>query len=290
MISTRCCLLSLAISILLQACSSTSTVQDTSVDREVAAAEDVVYAALPPPPEWTLSRLDGTFILYDAPSQSCLQNYVNQISGGRAKKDLVEDVYHTAKAYGLDPVIFLGLIYVESGNFVADRTGGGTGVTQMTNVAIRDACHALETTDCHYKKRFANPEYEEIWKNKMNSALATIYETNRPEDYYPWELYCSSRPADRCNETCGINARCLGEIKTAMMKDNRVALNLGGLTLLNFMGVANKRLSKSALAERYRYALREYNGHPENKRAYPGKVFSRVEAFRKACPFNNRTR
>ncbi|RYZ66665.1 MAG: hypothetical protein EOP09_12310 [Proteobacteria bacterium] len=266
-----------------------STPSEQTAYRDVASLDSDTFEAVSSdetanlPPEWTLAKLDGTFTLYEVPNLQCVQGLMDRVSQGKAKKNLAQNTAAAARAYGLDPVVFLGLIYQESGDFSSKRTSGGTGVTQMTNVAIRDACHALETTDCPHATRMANPAYEEIWKKKANDALSTLYRTERPADFYPWEKYCSHRPANRCSKSCGITPACFNQIKNAIQRDDRVGLNLGALTFLNFMGVAQKH--PGSLMQKYRYALKEYNGHAVNKRTYAAKVFSKVELLRKSCPF-----
>lgn len=237
--------------------------------------------APPPPPEWNLRGLDKTYILFEKPDPACLQHYVDKVSNGKADPHLVERIYEATNAYGLDGTLFLGLLYQESGDFIPDRGVNGTGLTQMTQIAIKDTCHALEATDC--KKPYANPAYEDIWSEKMNNALAALYDTSSPEAYYPWKRFCAPvSNAARCTESCGITATCVDQIKTAMMKDNRVNLNLGALTLLNFMGVAQKHVVGS-LEQKYRYALREYNGHPVNKKTYAQNIFKKLAKISLSC-------
>lgn len=258
----------------------------------------ISFKAYAVPPQWSLSGLEKSFIYYsNVPTQQCLQEAVDRISGefsggDKASSTLVSEIFKVARAYGLDPIIFLGLVNQESGDFKPHDGVNGTGVAQLTAISIRDACHTLETTDCEvYKKEdYANGSYEEIWKHKTHASISALFNvSSNYESYYPWRRYCQKDPLqkiDRCNAKCNISADCVAKIDKAMMADNRVNLNLAGLNLLNFLGQAEKNMPGASMKDKYRSALEHYNGNPKHKKAYPTNIFNKLERIKTFCKFS----
>lgn len=254
--------------------------------------------ALAVAPQWKLSGLDKSFIVYkNVPSQQCLQEAVDRISmsfdSKKAHPQLVSDIFKVSKAYGLDPILLLGLVYQESGDFKPHTSINGTGVAQMTRIAVKDACFNLETTSCSKdfdKKNLANTSYEEVWQRKTMLSIKSLFNIEQNfESNYPWRKYCQSNPLkqiDRCNSNCGLTNDCYVRISKAMMDDHRVNLNLAGHVLLNYLGQAEENIKTASLIEKYRYAFENYNGHPKYKKAYPGKIFSRLNEIKSYCNFN----
>jgi hypothetical protein len=236
-------------------------------------------------PNWVLLGIDQDMNIKGVPDENCLQKYMEQWVPQKSEDPepfLAKRVLEVAEAMRIDPYIFAGLIQQESGDFVADTGRNGVGLTQMTNVAIRDACTALEGTNC--TKAQANPKYLEVWESLFAAAVKESISDLDFRYYYPWRSECFLYE-HRCEADCGIDNKCMIKIRDKLFRSYRINLIMGAFTLVNKLGEAKAKHPSLKGSELYKSALVLYNGHEIHKFKYAREIMKRhVPAILRACP------
>ncbi len=275
-ISLTLCLLTLSLVLGCKTAPTQTTTLDTPAERSPANTNL---------PHWTLRGLDDDQNLNGVPEVNCLQKYMDKLVTKKPEDPepfLAKRVLEVSEAMRIDPYIFAGLIQQESGDFVADTGRNGVGLTQMTNIAIRDACVALEGTTC--QKAQANPKYLETWESLFEAGIKSVHYTNDFRSYYPWRSQCIFYKHS-CESNCGIDNACMIKIRQHLFQSFKTNLVMGAFTLRNKLGEAKAKRPSLKGSALYLEALELYNGHPSHQVKYAKAIMNRhAPAIIKACP------
>lgn len=207
-------------------------------ETEIPEAERPVYLVYP---ERMTTAFLAAYIASVNPSRKD-----NQLSN----EELARKILIVAEEFGIDPFVFAALIRKESTfRRRALSPTGAIGLTQMTTIAIHEVNRQLGVPG----RRYLITDIGHFQDNVANGRLAQRL------GYGEWV-------------PLWIRGQSIPEMKQALVNDPDTSLLYGAVLMRTLLYALSVRYPQSTLNQRYRWALRRYNGDTLEREAYQRQI------------------
>ncbi|MEZ4741391.1 MAG: hypothetical protein R3B45_02925 [Bdellovibrionota bacterium] len=169
---------------------------------------------------------------------------------------IAKTIIEISQIYKIDPFIFASLIAHESWFISNSCYSGGCGLTQLTGFGIQEVSDQLNE-----KKGAHSPDANDYLMEKINLLK---------QHSIPFEIIELQR------------RRSLTRSVQQLLKEKwQTNIVYGAMLLKVYLAIKALKYKSSAnvsnnLTSIYREALRQYNGHPTNKKCYPTKIIQQA--------------